>query len=747
MMTSPASPADLEVTMPTADHDTELANPHEVAAILGGYHSDPCGFLGMHRYHDALVVRVSAPHAVHVDVLDERGALVTRLACVEPTGFFAGAIDRSEHFPYKLAIHWPTGTQITEDAYRFGTFIDESELWRFVQGEHAYLYRIFGAHPRAMDGVAGVGFAVWAPNAKRVSVVGDFNSWDGRRHPMRVRHTGGVWELFIPGIEPGALYKYEITNGDGHLMPLKADPFGAYAELRPATSSIVAPDSLHVWQDAAWMERRAATDARSAPLSCYEVHLDSWKRKADNSRFSYRELADTLIPYVVEQGFTHLELMPISEYPFDGSWGYQPVGLFAPTSRYGTPDDFRYFVDKAHAAGIGILLDWVPGHFPVDAHGLALFDGSHLYEHADPRQGFHPDWNTAVYNYGRPEVRAFLISNALFWLREFHIDGLRVDAVASMLYLDYSRNEGEWIPNIYGGRENLEAISLLQRTNELAYAEFPGVLMIAEESTAFTGVSAPVYAGGLGFGFKWNMGWMHDTLAYLSREGIHRSHHQNEITFSIMYAYSENYVLPLSHDEVVHGKGSLLARMPGDGWQQFANLRTLYSYMFTHPGKKLLFMGAEIAQGMEWSADRSLDWFLLNYAQHRGISDLVVQLNHLYRSLPALHELDNDPAGFEWIDISDAQASVISYVRRARNPDDFLVVVCNFTAVVRDDYRLGVPQSGQYEVVMNSDDRRFDGSGAQPGALLATNESSHGRPASISLRLPPLGVLILRLQR
>ena len=744
MMTTSTDPdMPVQTDAPYAD----LADPGEVAAILGGYHSDPCSFLGMHQHRNRLVLRVSAPNAVSVEVLDERGAVLTRLEPVDAAGFFAGYIPRDEAFPYKLQISWPTTTQITEDAYRFGTFIDESELWRFVNGEHAYLYRILGAHPRVMDGVAGVGFAVWAPNAQRVSVVGDFNSWDGRRHPMRVRHTGGVWELFIPGIESGSLYKYELTGADGNLLPLKADPFGTYAELRPATSSIVAPPTLHVWQDAAWLERRAHTDARSAPISCYEVHLDSWQRKADNTRLTYRELAETLVPYALEHGFTHLELMPISEYPFDGSWGYQPVGLFAPTSRYGTPDDFRFFVDAAHNAGLGVILDWVPGHFPVDAHGLAHFDGSYLYEHADPRQGFHPDWNTAVYNYGRPEVRAFLISNALFWLREFHIDGLRVDAVASMLYLDYSRKEGEWIPNQYGGRENLEAISFLQRTNELAYAEFPGVLMIAEESTAFSGVSAPVFAGGLGFGFKWNMGWMHDTLSYMSREGIHRRYHQNEITFSIMYAYSENYVLPLSHDEVVHGKGSLLSRMPGDGWQKFANLRTLYAYMFTHPGKKLLFMGAEIAQGMEWSAERSLDWFLLEYAQHRGIRDLVVELNHLYRSLPALHELDNDAAGFEWIDIADAQSSVISYVRRAKNSNDFLVVVCNFTAVVRDDYSIGVPQAGQYEVVINSDDRRFDGSGAQPGSLLAINETMHGRPASLALRLPPLGVLVLRLQQ
>ncbi len=727
-----------------AVHHSTLAHPDEVAALLGGYHGDPCGFLGLHRGGEGFILRVSAPGAQQVNVIDSEGKVLLALSCVDPRGFFVGTIAREQPFAYKLQIHWPDAVQIVDDAYRFGSFIDEADLYRFVQGDHTELYRVLGAQPRILDGVAGVGFAVWAPNARRVSVVGDFNGWDGRRHPMRLRHTGGIWELFVPGVQPGMHYKYELIGADGHLLPLKADPLGAWAELRPATASRVAPQSEYEWQDAAWMSQRASSDPRAMPMSCYEVHLDSWRRHANDARLSYRDLAEQLIPYVVEHGFTHLELMPIAEYPFDGSWGYQPVGLFAPTSRYGTPDDFRAFVDAAHAAGIGVLLDWVPGHFPTDAHGLARFDGSHLYEHADPRQGFHPDWNTAVYNYGRPEVRSFLISNALYWLREFHLDGLRVDAVASMLYLDYSRKEGEWIPNVYGGRENLDAISFLQRTNELAYAEFPGVLMIAEESTAFTGVSAPVYMGGLGFGFKWNMGWMHDTLEYMSREAVHRSYHQNEITFSLVYAFSENYVLPLSHDEVVHGKGSLLARMPGDAWQQFANLRTLYSYMFTHPGKKLLFMGAEIAQGMEWSAERTLDWFLLDYAQHQGIRNLIMELNRLYRTLPALHEVDHDSAGFEWIDIGDAKASVISYVRRARDRDDFLVVVCNFTAVIRDDYRIGVPVSGQYELLLNSDDRRFDGSGAQVGPLLATDVTSHGRPASLSLRLPPLGVVILR---
>jgi len=723
-----------------------LADPDATAAIVAGHHTDPCAFLGLHALPEEghLVVRTFQPGAERVDIVldDERRIEMTRIAAA---GVFAAALPPDlQHRPaYRFHISWATGLQIVDDPYRFGTQIADEDLWHFVRGEHDHLYDILGANHRQVDGVGGTLFAVWAPNARRVSVIGDFNGWDGRRHPMRLRHTGGVWELFVPQIPEGTRYKFELINADGHLLPLKADPFGRSAELRPQNASVVVAPSRYTWHDAAWLEERDHATSRERPISIYEVHLGSWRRNENGSLPTYKELTETLLPYVVEQGFTHIELLPITEYPFDGSWGYQPIGLFAPTRRFGTPDDLRFFIDRAHQAGIGVLLDWVPGHFPLDEHGLSAFDGTSLYEHADPRQGFHPDWGTGVFNYGRPEVVNYLVASALFWLREFHFDGLRVDAVASMLYLDYSRKEGEWVPNAYGGRENLEAIAFLRRLNERAHSVAPGVLMIAEESTAFPGVSAPTWCNGLGFGYKWNMGWMHDSLVYFGRESVYRTYHQDEITFSMVYSFSENYVLPLSHDEVVHGKGSLLARMPGDAWQQFANLRTLYAYQFAHPGKKLLFMGSEFAQGMEWSCERDLDWFLLDYPQHEGVAALVRDLNHLYRSVPALHEYDVDPRGFSWIDIADAQASVISFIRFGKESGSYVVVVCNFTPVVREEYRIGVPEACQFRTLLNSDERRYGGSGTDPGRLHADAIESHGRPASLALRLPPLGVLIL----
>jgi 1,4-alpha-glucan branching enzyme len=562
--------------------------------------------------------------------------------------------------------------------------------------------------------------------------------------PMRRRHAGGLWDLFVPGLKPGHLYKYELLGPNGELLPLKADPQAELAEMPPGTASVVAAPSRHDWQDGAWMAEREQRNNREAPVSIYEVHLGSWRRNlAEGGRYlSYRELAEQLVPYVADLGFTHIEVLPITEYPFDGSWGYQPIGLFAPTVRYGQPDDFRVFVDACHKAGLGLWLDWVPGHFPTDAHGLGRFDGTALYEHADPRQGMHRDWNTLIYNYGRREVANFLLSNALFWLREYHVDGLRVDAVASMLYLDYSRNAGEWIPNMYGGRENLDAIAFLRRMNELVFGENTGATTAAEESTAWPMVSRPVYVGGLGFGFKWNMGWMHDTLNYFSRDPIYRKYHHNDLTFGLLYAFQENFILPLSHDEVVHGKGSLIGKMPGDKWQKFANLRSYYAFMWTHPGKKLLFMGGEIGQEREWNHDIGLDWHLLGDPLNAGLQNLVRDLNRLYASTPALHQLDCDPAGFSWIDASNSGDSVVSYVRRSRD-DQLAVIVCNFTPVPRHDYRIGVPHPGRYAERINTDAPVYGGSGVgNAGEVYADAEPMHGHAHSLRLQLPPLGVLI-----
>jgi 1,4-alpha-glucan branching enzyme len=607
-------------------------------------------------------------------------------------------------------------------------------------------YEWMGAHHRTHAGHDGVEFSVWAPNASAVSVVGDFNRWERGAHPMQVEHATGIWRAFVPGVQDGAHYKFSIRSGE-HWLALKADPYAFASEMRPSTASIVTQLPSSAGQDA-WTKTRAGMQHRAAPMSVYEVHLGSWQRvPEEGNRFlTYDELADRLLPYVKEMGFTHLELMPISEHPFDGSWGYQPIGLFAPTSRFGTPQAFRAFVDRAHEMGIGVILDWVAGHFPNDEHGLALFDGTHLYEHADPRQGWHPDWNTCIFNFGRSEVVEYLVSSARFWLREYDIDGLRVDAVASMLYLDYSRNADEWIPNRYGGRENLEAIEFLKRTNETAYRDVPGIITIAEESTAWPKVSAPTYLGGLGFGFKWNMGWMHDTLQYFSHEPVHRKYHHDELTFSLVYAFDENFVLPLSHDEVVHGKGSILQKMPGDRWQQFANVRLLYSYMYAHPGKKLLFMGDEFAQSREWNHDRSLDWDVIADAGlHAGVKALVRDLNHLYRRTGALYERDHEREGFAWIDHQDIENSAIAFVRHGTDPADILIAVCNFTPVVRYGYRIGVPAADAYEEVFNSDSSHYGGSNVgNLGRVRADAMPSHGRERSIAITLPPLGAVFFR---
>ncbi|MCW4468763.1 1,4-alpha-glucan branching protein GlgB [Flavobacterium sp. MFBS3-15] len=617
----------------------------------------------------------------------------------------------------------------------------------FKAGKHYRLYEKLGAHLTEVDGQKGVYFAVWAPSAKAVSVVGDFNYWLEGEHALNVRWDGsGIWEGFIPGIDKGTKYKYKIHSHHNDIKTEKADPFAFYCETPPNTASVVW-DTKHSWKDAKWMGSRIEKNGLDKPYSVYEVHLGSWRR-AEGGRFlSYIELADQLVAYVKEMNFTHVEFMPIMEYPYDPSWGYQLVGYFAPTSRFGKPEDFMMLVDKLHQAGIGVILDWVPSHFPSDSHGLGFFDGTHLYEHPDIRRGYHPDWKSLIFNYGRNEVRSFLISNAIFWLDKYHIDGLRVDAVASMLYLDYSRNEGEWEPNIYGGRENLEAVSFLKEMNEEVYRSFEGVQTIAEESTSFPMVSRPTYIGGLGFGMKWMMGWMHDTLEYFKKEAIYRQHHQNDLTFSMTYAFTENFMLPLSHDEVVYGKHSILGRMPGDEWQRFANLRLLYSFMFTHPGAKLLFMGGEFGQSGEWNFEQSLDWHLLEYDYHKGIKNTITALNKLYKKQPALYEKQFTAEGFEWINYGDHENSVISYIRKGNNPEENLVVVCNMTPVIREDYRIGIPASGKLKEVFNSDAAEFGGSGVSNKKLKIEAIPWNGREYSASMTLPPLGVLVFSLKQ
>ena len=709
-------------------------------ALRQGRHGDPFAVLGPHADSAGSThVTVFLPGASAVQVV--AGARAWPLQSLHADGVFGGAAAVPGH--YQLRVRWADGSEaVAEDPYRFGTVLGEMDVWLLAEGTHLRPYEILGATPRQMDGVDGTAFAVWAPNASRVSVVGDFNHWDGRRHPMRLRRECGVWELFLPGVLSGSRYKFELLDRHGQLLPQKADPFARQSELRPATASVVAA----MPPVAPPSPERQRANALDAPMSIYEVHLGSWRRKPEEGDrwLNWDELADQLVPYAKDLGFTHLELLPVSEHPFDGSWGYQTLGMFSPTARFGDNAGFRRFVDAAHAAGVGVLLDWVPAHFPTDAHGLAQFDGSHLYEYADRREGFHNDWNTLIYNFGRTEVRNFLVGSALYWLERFNVDGLRVDAVASMLYRDYSRKAGEWIPNVHGGRENLEAIAFVKRTNEVIGGERPQAVTLAEESTAFPAVSRPTFAGGLGFHYKWNMGWMHDTLQYMQRDPIHRSHHHSEMTFGLVYAFNENFVLPISHDEVVHGKGSLINKMPGDRWQQFANLRAYFGFMWGHPGKKLLFMGCEFAQGDEWNHDRSLDWHLLQYSEHQGVQRLVRDLNRLYTTSPALYEQDFSGDGFEWIDHQDAQRSLLSFVRKGRD-GSLMLVVCNFAPVVHHGLRLGVPRAGQWVEKLNTDSSHYGGSNVGTPLAAASTEgvASHGRPQSLLISVPPLATVFL----
>jgi 1,4-alpha-glucan branching enzyme len=713
-------------------------------ALLQGSLSDPFAVLGPHPTARGWMVRAFLPGATAVECAAKDGKLLAHLAAdPEHDGLFAGLIPECAH--YVLRIHWPERVQVTEDPYAFGALLSDLDLHLFSEGSHWDLAHRFGANITTLEGVEGVRFAVWAPNARRVSVVGYFNNWDGRRHAMRLRHSAGVWEIFIPRLGAGERYKYEIIGPGGELLPLKADPLARAAERPPATASVVAqPWTLH-WMDLAWMEGRAKIQAPDAPISIYEVHAGSWLRPEGepNAMLDWRGLAQRLIPYVSALGFTHVEFLPIMEHPFGGSWGYQPLSQFAPSARYGEPQEFAHFVDACHRANIGVILDWVPGHFPSDPHGLAHFDGTALYEHTDAREGFHRDWNTLIYNLGRREVQGFLIASALYWLREFHVDGLRVDAVASMLYRDYSRQAGEWVPNVHGGRENLEAIEFLRRLNATIAEYAPGAITIAEESTAWPGVTAALADGGLGFSYKWNMGWMHDTLSYLAHDPIHRPWHHNDLTFGLLYAFSERFILPLSHDEVVHGKGSLYGRAPGDPWQKRANLRAYFGFMWTHPGKKLLFMGGEIGQKEEWSHDGEIAWDILNEQGHAGIQRLIGDLNRLYAREPALNG-DADPQGFRWIVGDDAGQSVYAYARQHDNAKP-LVAIINMTPVPREHYRIGVPFAGRWREIINTDAAIYGGANlGNAGGAVTEPEPAHGFGQSLSLILPPLAALILQ---
>lgn len=713
----------------------------ELDAIVHGTHADAFSVLGPHELEDgSWEVRAMLPRAAKARLVVS--ATVHPFRKIHENGLFVAELSAN---PGRYRIHqeFPGGGEAEiDDPYRFAPSIEGFELHLHGEGTNYEVYRMLGAHLLEMDGIAGVRFAVWGPNALVISVVGDFNQWDERCHPMRLR-DGGVWEIFIPGLREGARYKYAVRPRAGGYPVLKADPCGFASEVPPRTASVVANLEDYRWSDDGWMSARGGRDWLTEPVSVYEVHLGSWMRGPGNQPLTYRELAETLVPYAVRMGYTHLELMPVMEHPYSGSWGYQVTGFFAPTSRFGAPDDFRYFVDRCHQEGLGVIADWVPGHFPKDMHGLARFDGTALYEHADPRKGEHRDWGTLIFNYGRNEVRAFLISNALFWLKEYHIDGLRVDAVASMIYLDYSRREGEWIPNIHGGRENLEAISLLQRTNELAH-EIPGAITIAEESTSFPGVSRPVYLNGLGFTMKWNMGWMHDMLSYFSQDPVFRRYHHNSITFSMLYAFTENFMLPVSHDEVVHLKRSLIDKMPGDGWQKFANVRAFLSFMFGHPGKKLMFQGAEIGQWDEWSESHGVRWDLIQHELHRKLQSFVRDLNFLYRSHPALYEVDYQWQGFEWVDFRDVDNSIIAFLRRPKDRNKpHLLFCCNFTPVPHQSYRLGVPDPGTWREIFNSDAGEYGGSGmGNGGAAATTNVSYQGHYHSLLVTLPPLGVVV-----
>ncbi|HMP76310.1 MAG TPA: 1,4-alpha-glucan branching protein GlgB [Kiritimatiellia bacterium] len=715
-----------------------------VKAIVYGMHGTPFDVLGLHTHDGRQIIRTYQPFAAQVDIV--RGGSPARMERTHKDGLFELFVDGVEKGAYRLRMTGFDGhVWELHDPYGFPLQITDFDQYLFGEGTHYRTYEKMGAHPITVNGVEGVHFAVWAPNAIRVSVIGNFNRWDGRHHPMQNRGTG-VWELFIPALRPGDLYKFEI-KGENDFLAQKADPYAFCSELRPRTASVVWDYHQYQWNDRKWMESRTSTDWHKKPVSIYEVHPGSWRRVTDqgNRWLTYREMADTLLPHVKKLGFTHIEFLPLSEHPFDGSWGYQTIGYYSITSRYGTPDDFKYLVDRCHQEGIGVILDWVPAHFPKDGHGLAYFDGTHLYEHADPRKGEHRDWGTLIFNYGRNEVRSFLLSNAIFLMEVYHIDGLRVDAVASMLYLDYSRNPGEWIPNQFGGRENLEAVDFIKKFNEVVHAEFPGILTFAEESTSWPKVSRPLYDGGLGFGLKWNMGWMHDTLQYIEKDPIHRRFHHHSLTFSMIYAFNENFILPFSHDEVVHGKGSMLNKMPGDLWQKFANLRLLLAYMYAHPGKKLLFMGVELGQWNEWNYAESMDWHLLQYDSHRKLQDFVGALNKAYAAQAPLHEIDFSWEGFEWIDLHDHDNSILSFQRKSAKPGDAVLCVFNFTPVVRNVYRLGVPEPGEYEMVLNSDHAEFGGSDVGRGARMASEAKPwHNHEHSITFALPPLAAVYLR---
>jgi len=714
------------------------------SALMEGRLTDPFVFLGPHQSDGATVVRTFQPGAASVSAL-QTGSAPSPLEEVAP-GLFAGRL--AADGPYRLSINWDGADQETEDPYAFGPMLGELDLHLFMEGAHWELGQRMGAQPQTFEGVEGVGFSVWAPNARRVSVVGDFNSWDGRRHPMRLRHPAGVWELFVPRLRAGERYKFELVGAHGDLLPLKADPLARQTELPPGQASIVAPQPSFAWTDSDWMADRARRQKPDAPISIYEAHAASWLRPDDDQtpNLDWDGLAERLAPYVADMGFTHVELLPIMEHPFGGSWGYQPLSQFAPSARYGSPEGLARFVDACHRLGVGVILDWVPAHFPTDTYGLADFDGTQLYEHADPREGFHQDWNTLIFNLGRKEVQGFLIASALYWLETFHIDGLRVDAVASMLYRDYSRNAGEWVPNIHGGRENLESIAFLRRLNEMVASRCPGAVTIAEESTAWPGVSSPVAQGGLGFNYKWNMGWMHDTLSYMQRDPVYRSWHQNELTFGLLYAFTERFVLPISHDEVVHGKGSLLGKMPGDRWRQFANLRAYLTFMWAHPGKKLLFMGCELAQPTEWNHDSAIPWDLLQQADHAGMQMLVRDLNAIYGREAALHRSDADPEGFAWI-CTDAEAGVFAFRRQASGEAQPLIFAVNMTPEPRRDYRLGAPAPGVWAEVLNTDAARYGGGNIGNGGEVHSEPgSAHGFADSLNLTLPPLGAVLLRHQ-
>jgi 1,4-alpha-glucan branching enzyme len=710
--------------------------------LVSRSHHDPHAYLGAHPLDGGVIVRAFRPAAAAIRAIAP-GHDPVELQQVHPGGVFEGTIDGAAlPLPYELEVKYESGTFRIVDPYRFTPTLGDIDLHLFAEGRHERLWEKLGSHVRVHEGVEGTSFAVWAPSAKAVSVIGDFNSWDGRLHPMRAMGAAGVWELFIPAVGSGARYKYEILTQEDELR-LKADPYAFATEEPPRTDSIV-HRSEHTWRDEAWVGRRHKSEPLHGPMSIYEVHLGSWRRNSleDNRSLTYTELADELSAYARDMGFTHVELMPVMAHPFPGSWGYQVTGQFAPTPFYGEPDEFKVFMDRMHEAGIGVILDWVPAHFPRDDWALARFDGTALYEHADPRRGSHPDWGTLVYNFGRHEVRNFLIASALYWLEEYHADGLRVDAVASMLYLDYSRKEGEWVPNQYGGREDLDAVEFLREMNTVVHGREPGVVSAAEESTAWPGVSRPTYVGGLGFGFKWNMGWMHDTLSYFQQDPVHRRWHHHELTFSLMYAFSENFILPLSHDEVVHGKGSLLNKMPGDAWQKRANLRSLYAYMWAHPGKKLLFMGGEIGQWQEWSHERSLDWHLLEAREHAGIQALVRDLNHAYRAEPALWELDFDPSGFWWIDANSADENILAFARRSDDSERVVVFVANLSPVPRHGYRLGLPKPGHWVEAINTDSDYYGGSNTGNfGGVDAEPLGWHGQPFSAEVTLPPLGAV------